>query len=169
MSDPIFQLAYLSKRNEVVTDEDIVDGIVLPAITKNRNLGVTGCLWFDHQHFFQVLEGTREAIEGLFAIIADDARHATIQLLLTEDTGERRFERFSLRAVRSDAARSMPTLIDAFTPKNMNPQPEARRRWNPLPRGGTPAERNNPQPTPVARLVRTVIDEMAGWAEATPA
>ncbi len=166
MSEPIFQLAYLSTRCETVTDEEIVDGIVLPAITKNRNLGVTGCLWFNQRHFFQVLEGTREAIDALFPVIANDGRHATVQILLSENTGERHFERFSLRAMRSEAARSMPVLIDAFTQKT---QPEPRRRWNPLARNGNQHEEGVPRPPQIADLVRTVIDEMAGWTEPTRA
>jgi hypothetical protein len=175
MSQPIFQLAYLSERHEHVSDLDIVDGIVLPAITKNRSLGVTGCLWFDQNHFFQVLEGARDAIEALFEVIARDARHATVTLLLTEETGERRFERFGMRSIDSEAARSLPELIDAFTGAERNGDQATPRRGDRFPKWASwvgryhkaaseRAEGSNPR-----TLVRMVIDELAGWSDATPA
>ncbi|MFI4882894.1 MAG: BLUF domain-containing protein [Phycisphaerales bacterium JB064] len=170
MSTNIYQLAYISKRAHGVSDEDIVDGIVLPAIAKNRSLGVTGCLWFNHTHFFQILEGSKAAIDALFATIASDVRHSAVSLLLTEEAPERRFERFGLRAVDSDAARSMPSLIGALGPQKPQPPAERKKRWVALIKGDADdAQDTGSEGLSLAKLVRAVIDEMAGWSDATPA
>lgn len=162
----MYQLAYLSKRYEHVTDENVVEDIVLPAITKNRQLGVTGCLWFDRDYFFQVLEGPPDTVEGLFETIARDNRHGSVTRILTENTGQRRFDRFGIRAIDSGAARSMPQLVEAFRPQAPEHTP---RWWNALVRG----ERiDTPQPADLSAMIaltRRVIDELAGWSDATPA
>ncbi len=170
MTENIYQLAYLSTRKQDVTDEDIVDGIVLPALTKNRSLGVTGCLWFDGGHFFQVLEGPLETIETLFAVIATDDRHESVDRILTENTnGERRFERFGMRAAGSESARSMPELIKAYMARAALPSP------NP-PRWRDRASRLRPlvaqrvdEGQGFGTLTRTIIDQLADWSQATPA
>lgn len=176
MSIPIFQLAYLSTRRDGVTDLEIVDNIVLPAITKNRALGVTGCLWFDHDHFFQVLEGAREAIEALFGVISKDDRHGAVTLLLTEETGQRRFERFGMRAIDCDATRSLPTLIRAYRESVEAKVRPSRARsgwlagWIPRPPRSAPERTVASAPAATSRsLVRMVVDELAGWSDATPA
>ncbi|MFI4915317.1 MAG: BLUF domain-containing protein [Phycisphaerales bacterium JB060] len=167
MSIPVYQLAYLSKRYEHVTDENVVDDIVLPAITKNRGLGVTGCLWFDRDYFFQVLEGAPDDIEGLFETIARDNRHGSVTRILTENTGQRRFDRFGMRAIDSSAARSMPQLVDAFR----SPPPDHTPRWwNALIRGERADTLSQPADlSALMALTRRVIDELAGWSDATPA
>ncbi|MEQ9096587.1 MAG: BLUF domain-containing protein [Phycisphaerales bacterium] len=168
MGDPIFQLAYLSKRHEHVTDEDIVDGIVLPAITKNRELGITGCLWFDEKYFFQVLEGAKDAVEPLFEVIREDHRHASVTHILTEDTGERRFERFGMRAISSDAARSMPELIGLFVEGKSHEEDTSTNWWSPLARIVLGSDRSKTRSDQEPPLARRVIDELAGWSDVTP-
>ncbi|GIW74038.1 MAG: hypothetical protein KatS3mg103_0560 [Phycisphaerales bacterium] len=172
---PLRRLAYLSRRNPAVTDEQVVDGIVMPAIVRNRSLGVTGCLWFSDRYFFQVLEGPPEAIDRLMASIRADTRHRDIAVMLDQPIEDRRFVRFGLRAVDSQAAGSMPSLIEALGLE----QPEA-----PHPRRGLvgrllgliePTE-DRPEghavegqhAARIARLVHSVIDELAGWSDASP-
>lgn len=168
MSSQIFQLAYVSKRRSSVTDEDIVDGIVLPAITKNRLLGLTGCLWFDEHHFFQVLEGALDAVELMYERISTDRRHESITRILCEDTGGRRFERFGMRAIRSDAARSMPELVTAYSEGRPISVGRAAPWWNPLARSDRRGRDSATAVEPLS-LARRVIDELAGWSDATPA
>lgn len=170
MTDNILQIAYLSKRKHDVTDEDIVDGIVLPSLAKNRSLGITGCLWFDRTHFFQVLEGTPEAIENLFAVIATDDRHESVDRILTEDTGGvRRFERFGLRAADSQAARSMPELIEAYH-KQASAQAPRPNRWRDLAYWARATfVESADEGLSFGDLTRTIIGQLADWSQATPA
>lgn len=169
MRDSIFQLAYISKRKASVSDEDIVDNIVLPAITKNRMLGITGCLWFDDSHFFQVLEGALDAVELMYERIGTDQRHGSVTRILCEDTGERRFERFGMRAIRSDAARSMPELVGAFSASRSLAVDRASPWWNPLARSDRRNQAASTGTIEPLSLARRVIDELAGWSDATPA
>ncbi|MEO1006996.1 MAG: BLUF domain-containing protein [Planctomycetota bacterium] len=108
---PLFHLTYVSHRATGVTDDDVIDGIVLPAMAKNYRLGVTGCLWFGRERFVQVLEGERATVEDLFDAIRVDERHYSVDLLGTEPIAERNFARFSMRTIASDAPESIATLI----------------------------------------------------------
>jgi hypothetical protein len=170
VTDQVYQLAYLSTRKQDVTDEEIVDGIVLPSLTKNRALGVTGCLWFDGNHFFQVLEGSLDTIESLFAVIATDQRHESVDRLTIEDTiGVRRFKRFGMRRAASEAARSMPEFIEAYK-KQADPAAVRPPRWRDRASRVSPATaRDADTDRDFGTLTRTVIDQLADWSEATPA
>lgn len=170
MTVPIFQLAYLSTRATGVTDEDVIDCIVLPAMRKNRNLDVTGCLWFSAGHFFQVIEGPHDTIDALFVTIEKDVRHHTVNVLLTENIPDRRFERFGMRAVQSNASQSLPRLIDTFDskPRKAQPATAVRRRWNPFARPpGLVNSRHDPADS-ADRIAHAVILELATWSDATP-
>lgn len=169
MKIDMYQLAYLSHRRSDVTDEQIVDGIVLPALTKNRSLGVTGCLWFDQDHFFQVLEGSQDTIESLYSVIASDDRHDQVKIILTEDIGSvRRFERFGMRAAHSGAARSMPMLIDACGAPSTSKHEQASRSWKWFTRRPKAEGGSDPEGPGETSLARTVIDQLANWSDSTP-
>lgn len=103
-AESLFYLAYASARAAGVTDDDVVDSIVLPSIAKNRTLGITGCMWFSPERFLQVLEGEEAAVRGLFDTIRVDDRHADVDVLASGPIAIRNFERFSMRALGIDAA-----------------------------------------------------------------
>ena len=100
MTTPLYHLAYLSRRSRDVTDDEVVDGIVLPAMSKNRRLDVTGCLWFSADQFLQVLEGTEPVIVDLFEEIRVDHRHREVEVLASEPIDVGRL--VDDRAVRTD-------------------------------------------------------------------
>jgi len=91
------RLTYASHRAEGMTDKRVLDEIVLPSIRHNQKLAVTGCLWFDPNRFFHVLEGPQEAVQMLWGVIAEDQRHRNVQLLSTEAIRQRRFDQFYMR------------------------------------------------------------------------
>jgi hypothetical protein len=66
-------------------------GILSAARRNNPRLGITGALICRQDLYLQLIEGPAEAIDALYARICEDDRHANIELLLTEDMGERMF------------------------------------------------------------------------------
>lgn len=61
------------------------------AVIRNARLGVTGFLHREEDLFFQCLEGPREALQEIMALLMRDPRHEGIRVLLTEIIAERRF------------------------------------------------------------------------------
>ena len=120
MNQSTFQLVYASRRAPGVTDEQIVDGIVLNAMRKNRTLGITGVLWFDEHSFVQVLEGDAQRVSALYREIERDDRHDRVTLLSAQQVEVRHFARFSMKHVRSisrDAIFELAQLRDAADPR----------------------------------------------------
>lgn len=107
----IFQLAYASARQLTLSNEVIVDGIVLPAMRRNRLMNITGCLWFNDHHFLQILEGEEREVRKLMAVIRKDARHTNLCMLSERLIGERAFLRFSMRVLREPAAGEVDRLL----------------------------------------------------------
>lgn len=99
------QLAYTSRRVSGIHDDEVVDEIVLPSILRNRSVGITGCLWFDEDRFFQVIEGPEHEVAALYKKILVDDRHCEVTLLINEPIVMRDFPRFSLRVVRQMGSR----------------------------------------------------------------
>ena len=57
----------------------------------NQKLGLSGVLFYENQHFGQILEGPREAVMKLWEKIEQDPRHQQVRLLKMEDIEERNF------------------------------------------------------------------------------
>lgn len=107
----LFTLCYVSRRAPGVSDAEVVDGIVLPAMSKNRRLDITGCLWFDSERFVQVLEGPSGDVLALYTSIAGDRRHTDIELLQQGPIERRNFERFSMRTMGPERPASVAALL----------------------------------------------------------
>ncbi len=110
------RIVYVSRRRDTVSDADIVDHLVFPAMAKNRRLDVTGCLWFDGFSFVQVLEGHEEMLDALFGEIASDARHDSVTTLERAPIDERCFRRWSLRVLHAEQSDEVRSLTREFLP-----------------------------------------------------
>lgn len=80
VSTPLKCIVYVSRATPGLT----IDAIRLMAFeSRGFNIlnGITGMLSYDRRGFFQVIEGTAEAIDGLFATICRDARHGGIETI----------------------------------------------------------------------------------------
>lgn len=108
------RLAYRSTRSRSLSDDQVVDGIVLPAMEKNRRLDITGCLWCGKSNFLQILEGDRETVRSLFKTIENDARHHDVELLEERGIAEREFSRFAMKLIRGDESDEIGALIRQF-------------------------------------------------------
>ena len=71
-------------------------GILSAARRNNPRLGITGALVCRHDLYLQLIEGPADAIDTLYARICEDDRHANVDLLLSEDMGERLFPNWAM-------------------------------------------------------------------------
>ncbi|HEY0065553.1 MAG TPA: BLUF domain-containing protein [Telluria sp.] len=73
------------------TQNAVIHDIMQQSHVHNPHNGITGVLCFSDKVYMQVLEGGRDAINGLYAKILRDARHTDVVLLHYEEISERRF------------------------------------------------------------------------------
>ncbi len=109
INESLIEVIYVSRRLPDMPDDQIVDEIALPSMRRNRQSGITGCLWFDQSYFVQVLEGPGSGVEPLLGRIQADPRHTSVRIVRCRPIAERAFDRFTLRVPRhvSDEAVSL--------------------------------------------------------------
>lgn len=99
--------------------------IVARAQIRNRQLDVTGMLLFMQGEFVQVLEGRRAMLDQVVQYISGDPRHHGIQLIERRRVSTRRFDRWHMGLIVTDAMAdavsrmkqgelSVDTVIDAL-------------------------------------------------------
>lgn len=71
-------------------------GILSVSRRNNPRLGITGALICRQDLYLQLIEGPADAIDALYARICEDDRHANVELLLSEDMGERMFPNWAM-------------------------------------------------------------------------
>jgi hypothetical protein len=104
------RIAYLSNRVAGLTDEHLLDGLVLPARVRNLEVGVTSCLWSDGEHFFQLLEGQEAVVLATLERIVEDRRHTHVRIILSEKAQGLVFQHEPLKLV---LASPLPGQTDA--------------------------------------------------------
>lgn len=77
-------------------DKSMLAGILSTARRNNPRDGITGALFCRHDVYLQLIEGPADAIDALYARIEADDRHFDVQLLLSEDMGERLFPNWAM-------------------------------------------------------------------------
>lgn len=91
----IEQLIYTSRAAKEMSQKD-VDAVLDVARRSNQELGITGFLLYDGEHFVQLLEGDREHVEQVFDKISGDTRHSGIQALICQQAESRTFSNWSM-------------------------------------------------------------------------
>lgn len=74
----------------------MASAIVARARVRNAALDVTGTLMATENHFAQMLEGPRDAIDSLMRSIGRDPRHRDLVVVQDASCANRRFARWSL-------------------------------------------------------------------------
>lgn len=116
-------VVYVSRRAPGLTDHQVVDGIVLPSMTRNRRLNLSGCIWFDHGSFFQVLEGPADDLTRVFGAIERDGRHHSLRVLSAQEIDHRDFERFSMRLIAEETPDAVRQIIEQYDADSTAPSP----------------------------------------------
>ncbi len=96
------RLIYVSTAEPGLTLPDVRD-IVARALMNNRRVDVTGMLLFMRPEIVQVLEGRNEVLDRLLAAISADRRHAGLRLIDRRAVNTRRFDRWSMGLIVTDA------------------------------------------------------------------
>ncbi len=86
----LVRLLYASRAVATPTCAAVHD-ILQHSHAHNPRHGVTGILCHTDKLFMQVLEGSREAVNALYAKILRDPRHSDVLLLVYEEISERRY------------------------------------------------------------------------------
>ena len=97
-----------------------LDNLATDANKINETFDVTGILLFDGTHFFQLLEGSDEAVRAIYARICADSRHHNLVELMYDYAPSRRFgnvgmELFDLR--KYDKETVLQAVLDKGTSK----------------------------------------------------
>lgn len=88
-------LIYISEATKEITEADLKD-ILNTARTKNKELNITGLLFYQNGMFIQNLEGDRKDIENLLEKIVKDSRHRKCIAIYKEEIKERNFNEWSM-------------------------------------------------------------------------
>ncbi len=114
-------LRCLAYRSRYVGADILADTERIAARSRERNaeLGVTGALLAYDGRFFQVIEGTHDAVAATFARITSDPRHTDLRMLVDRPASRRMLPQWSMRFVRpareqEGAGSEFETVLDAY-------------------------------------------------------
>ena len=103
------QLTYTSSAKQEVTPSLVID-ILEAARRNNAQMGVTGLLYCANARFAQVLEGPVDAVEQIFAKIAEDPRHWNL-VAQRYESGERMFSNWAMTFVDASSVEMALVLM----------------------------------------------------------
>jgi hypothetical protein len=107
---PLISVSYISKATQemgVLALMRLMD----QAAQLNQRLGLSGVLFYENQHFGQILEGPRDEVMKIWGKIQRDHRHHEVRLLKMEEITERSFPAWSMRFfLAKEIIAKMPNL-----------------------------------------------------------
>lgn len=89
-------LLYVSRAAEGLTNEE-VEALANRANEKNKELGISGYLYFSGQRFIQYIEGDDQAIFDLMDDIREDERHTVLREVVIKNIDKRLFPDWHMR------------------------------------------------------------------------
>ena len=90
-ADIFFEVSYRSMARRDITKKD-VEELILLSRERNKKFGVTGCLIYHENIFFQIMEGPKKSVLRLYENIKQDNRHFDV---LTIHQGTKLFRDFA--------------------------------------------------------------------------
>ncbi len=111
----LYMLSYFSTATASFQHSDLVK-IIDVAVSKNRELGVTGMLCYRDRCFTQFLEGEESVVKNLYEKIKKDHRHLGCFVLLEKPIETRLFDQWymALRNVDDFEERQKNILLELF-------------------------------------------------------
>ncbi len=98
---------------------DDVQSIVSTAQQRNEKLGISGMLCWSGEFFLQCLEGERGLVTQCFARIAADARHHSVELIVSSPTNVRWFSEWGMGFSRLMSSHRLD--VDSLAGQAFNP------------------------------------------------
>lgn len=115
----IVRLIYFSKASREMSLTDI-QSILETSRSNNNKMGVCGMLCFDNNYFLQTLEGERSKVNELFLRIANDPRHAGVELISMKNIDKPKFKNWEMGYTGNSP--SFEILLNKLGKKEFNPQ-----------------------------------------------
>jgi AraC-like DNA-binding protein len=109
--NPIFELSYYSNKESHLTIEDFND-VLHNSRERNRGQNITGCLVYHNNHFFQLLEGPKEAVLEVYESIQKDSRHRKVTTIYEGFKSGRTFEKWEMAFCEKPSLFSNTCLSD---------------------------------------------------------
>lgn len=94
----MLRLIYFSTAHADVKSAQ-VDVIVEQATVRNPAQDITGALAYNGRNFCQCLEGPRDGVRALMALIEKDARHSGVKIIDEKPITARYFDGWAMRRV----------------------------------------------------------------------
>ncbi|MEQ1599664.1 MAG: BLUF domain-containing protein [Methylotenera sp.] len=115
------RLAYISRAAETDSDriKELNDQILSKALQFNEKNGITGCLCFSNNCYFQCLEGAKDVVEPLYSKILHDRRHTDVKIIFKEPITSLSFAKWQMKYVPN--VEWMIPLIRLHGHKNFSP------------------------------------------------
>ena len=98
-----YQVIYSSQAVTPMSMTDL-ESILVDAREGNLRRGVTGALVFVDGVFLQILEGQKEAVQGLMNSIARDSRHSALHVIDEAEIDQARFSAWRMAYLSSTPA-----------------------------------------------------------------
>lgn len=98
----ITQVVYISRATAHV-DHAELSSIASVSASNNSRVGVSGALLFCSGYFLQILEGDFDTLQSTLNRIADDTRHADLQVILQTNDTRRQFADWAMAGLHEDA------------------------------------------------------------------
>jgi hypothetical protein len=95
----LYRLCYISEATNPLTDAQL-NTLLEKARINNRDLGVTGILLYERDHFLQMIEGPARNIIQLYSTIRKDPRHHEVTTISEGDTDSRQFGHWTMAHFR---------------------------------------------------------------------
>ncbi|MBU3602815.1 BLUF domain-containing protein [Polynucleobacter sp. AM-25C3] len=108
---PLISVSYISKATQ---DMGLLALMRLTdqATQRNQKLDLSGVLFYENQHFGQILEGPPVEVMTMWKKIQLDPRHQEVRLLKMEGVKERSFPAWSMRFfLAKEIIQKMPNLV----------------------------------------------------------
>lgn len=97
-------IVYTSEFTRDSSDADaVLSDIVGTAKKRNPSMGVTGLLFYHNRRFVQVIEGEKDSLEELIAILVKDNRHKNIERLVDQAIMKRGFREWNMDSFNLDS------------------------------------------------------------------
>ena len=103
----MLQLAYVSRASNTLAPDDVFKIIETSARNNSRD-DLTGFLIFAENRFFQVVEGSRSAIDALLSRLGEDTRHSQIEILSQTEIAQRAFPNWRMKRLKPDTRIGAP-------------------------------------------------------------
>ena len=111
MSD-LIQLIYASSTDHMLTETELLE-ILEVSRKNNRERDITGILLYKSGNFLQVLEGPKDVVLALYAVIEADPRHREIMKVSERPITERDFPEWQMAFVNLNNVR--PEDVPAYS------------------------------------------------------